>query len=255
LTGKGWGPGDFKGSGRTRNPAGPNFGNQTQDVPASGISRADYVNNFAEFLRQRPADKPFCFWMGFHEPHRGYEYDSGTRLGKKLSDAKVPSFLPDTEIVRRDLLDYAIEVEWGDTQIGRALEVLQEAGQLDRTLIVVTSDHGMPFPYVKGQIHEDAFHLPLAMRWGAGIKPGRVVEDFVNVRDLAPTYLELANLKPHPQMSGQSLVRILRSSVIPSARFGRRSFSMCTTSIRTAGLQVIRKPISVTAILDRRRKC
>ncbi len=48
---------------------------------------------------------------------------------------------------------------------------------------------------VKGQIHEDAFHLPLAMRWGNGIKPGRVVEDFVNVRDLAPTYMELAGLR------------------------------------------------------------
>src|SRR4029453_16474470 len=55
LTGKGWGPGDCHTNARTRNPAGPNFGNQTQDVPASGISRVDYVKNFAEFLQQRPA--------------------------------------------------------------------------------------------------------------------------------------------------------------------------------------------------------
>jgi arylsulfatase A-like enzyme len=104
-----------------------------------------------------------------------------------------------------------VEVEWGDTQIGRTLDILQQAGELDRTLVVVTSDHGMPFPYVKGQIHEDAFRLPLAMRWGEGIKPGRVVEDFVNVRDFAPTFLELAGLKPHEQMTGRSLVNILRS--------------------------------------------
>jgi arylsulfatase A-like enzyme len=69
----------------------------------------------------------------------------------------------------------------------------------------------MPFPFVKGQIHEDAFHLPLAMRWPAAIKPGRVVEDFINVRDFAPTYLELAGLKPHPQMTGKSLVNILKN--------------------------------------------
>jgi arylsulfatase A-like enzyme len=69
----------------------------------------------------------------------------------------------------------------------------------------------MPFPYVKGQIHEDGFHLPLAMRWGKGIKPGRVVEDFVNVRDFAPTYLELAGVAPHPQVTGRSLVNLLRS--------------------------------------------
>src|SRR5262249_48322588 len=124
---------------------------------------------------------------------------------------KVPAFLPDTEIVRRDLLDYAVEVEFGDAQIGKALDVLKSAGELDRTLVVVTSDHGMPFPYVKGQIHEDGFHLPLAMRWPGVIKAGRVVEDFVNVRDLAPTYMELAGLAPHPQMTGKSLAAILRS--------------------------------------------
>jgi arylsulfatase A-like enzyme len=133
------------------------------------------------------------------------------RLGKKLEDVKVPKFLPDTEIVRSDLLDYAIEVEWGDQQIGRALKFLEDAGEVENTLVVVTSDHGMPFPYVKGQIHEDAFHLPLAMRWPATIKPGRVVEDFVNVRDLAPTYMELAGLKPHAQMTGKSLAGILKS--------------------------------------------
>jgi arylsulfatase A-like enzyme len=212
LTGKGWGPGDHKTlAGRTRNPAGPSFDAKKQEVPATGMANDDYVANFEDFLKQRAADKPFCFWMGFKEPHRAYERGSGVRLGKKLEDVKVPAFLPDTPIVRGDLADYAIEVEWGDTQIGRALDALKAAGQLDNTLIVITSDHGMPFPYVKGQIHEDAFHLPLAMRWGAAIKPGRVVEDFINVRDLAPTYLELAGLKPHPQMTGASLVNILRS--------------------------------------------
>ena len=212
LTGKGWGPGDFKTlAKRTRNPAGPSFDTKTQEVIASGIAKNDYPGNFGDFLQQRDKAKPFCFWMGFHEPHRPYEWNSGARLGKKLDDVVVPKFLPDTEIVRRDLLDYSVEVEWGDAQIGRALKLLEDANVLDDTLVIVTSDHGMPFPFVKGQIHEDAFHLPLAMRWGKGIKPGRTVEDFVNVRDLAPTYMELAGLKPHEQMTGKSLAAILRS--------------------------------------------
>ena len=212
LTGKGWGPGDFKTlAKRTRNPAGPSFDTLKQQVPAKGIGPTDYPGNFAEFLKQRDKSKPFWFWMGFHEPHRGYELGSGLRAGKKLEDVKVPAFLPDTEIVRSDLLDYAVEVEWGDTQIGRALKVLEEAGLAENTLLIVTSDHGMPFPFVKGQIHEDAFHLPLAIRWPAVIKPGRVIEDFVNVRDFAPTYMELAGLKPHAQMTGKSLINIFKS--------------------------------------------
>ncbi|MDO8542904.1 MAG: sulfatase [Opitutaceae bacterium] len=212
LTGKGWGPGDFKTlAKRTRNPAGPSFDSKRQSPPASGIGSNDYPSNLEDFLKQRPVGKPFCFWMGFNEPHRGYERGSGVRLGKSTESVKVPAYLPDNEVVRGDLLDYAVEVEWADAQIGRALKALEASGELDNTLVIVTSDHGMPFPYVKGQIFEDAFHLPLAMRWGRAIKPGRVVEDFVNVRDFAPTYMELAGLKPHAQMTGRSLVNILRS--------------------------------------------
>ncbi|MEW6302442.1 MAG: sulfatase, partial [Verrucomicrobiota bacterium] len=211
LTGKGWGPGDFKSTGFKRNPAGPSFDSHKTTPPASGISGNDYAKNFEAFLEQRPKDKPFSFWMGFTEPHRAYELNSGARFGKKLEDVVVPPYFPDTPVVRGDLADYAVEVEYADSHIGRALQALEAAGELDNTLIIVTSDHGMPFPYVKGQIHEDGFHLPLAMRWGRGIKPGRVVEDFINVRDLAPTYMELAGLKPHAQMTGKSLVNILRS--------------------------------------------
>lgn len=211
YTGKGWGPGDFRSCGRTRNPVGPSFDKFTTAVPTSGIHKNDYSANFAGFLKQRSKEKPFFFWIGFHEPHRVYEWDSGARSGKRLESVTVPSYLPDTEIVRRDLLDYALEVEWGDTQLGKAIAELEAAGELDNTVIVVTSDHGMPFPYVKGQIHDDAFHLPLAIRWGKGVAPGRIVEDFVNVRDFAPTFLELAGLAVHPQITGRSLANILRS--------------------------------------------
>lgn len=211
LTGKGWGPGEFRLNGRTRNPAGPAFDRFNVKPPATGIASTDYAKNFEAFLEKRSPDKPFCFWMGFKEPHRGYEAGSGAKAGKKPEDVTVPAYLPDIEIIRTDLADYAVEVEYADSHIGRTLAALEKHGVLENTLIVVTSDHGMPFPFVKGQIHEDGFHLPLVMRWGKGIKAGRVVDDFINVRDLAPTYLELAGLKVHEQMTGKSLAAILKS--------------------------------------------
>ncbi|MDB6137637.1 MAG: arylsulfatase family protein [Verrucomicrobiaceae bacterium] len=212
LTGKGWGPGDFKTlAKRTRNPAGPSFDQATLKPPTTGIARGDYAKNFETFLAQRDKAAPFCFWMGFHEPHRPYELHSGERLGKKLEEVTVPSYLPDVRAVRGDLADYSIEVEWADGHIGRALEALQAAGELDNTIVVVTSDHGMPFPYVKGQIHEDGFHIPMAVRWPGVIQPGRVVDDLINIRDLAPTFMEAAGLKPGAQMTGHSLLSLLHS--------------------------------------------
>lgn len=212
LTGKGWGPGDHQGQGWTRNPAGPSFDQHKSEPPASGIGKNDYTKNFESFLTQRKdKEAPFSFWMGFSEPHRAYELHSGVRLGKNLDEIEVPPYFPDVRAVRSDLADYAVEVEWADTHIGKALDLLEKSGELENTLVIVTSDHGMPFPFVKGQIHEDGFRLPFVARWGAGIKPGRVVQDFVNVRDIAPTFLELAGIEKHPQITGSSLVPLLTS--------------------------------------------
>jgi arylsulfatase A-like enzyme len=211
YTGKGWGPGDFKSTGFEHNPAGREFQRHTLKAPYSGMSNKDYARNFDYFLEQRPAGKPFCFWMGAHEPHRGYEPGAGLRAGRNPADVKLPAFYPDNRAIRSDLLDYALEVEWFDQHLGRALKKLEEIGELEDTLILVTSDHGMPFPRVKGQIYEPGFHLPLAVRWGRQVAGGRVIEDFINARDFAPTFLEAAGLEPAGTMTGHSFLGALKS--------------------------------------------
>ncbi|MBL8211318.1 MAG: sulfatase-like hydrolase/transferase, partial [Bryobacterales bacterium] len=146
-TGKGWAPGDWKALGLSRNPCGKEYAaRKHKDAVPPAIDAVDYADNFAEFLRDRPEGKPFCFWLGSREPHRLYDPGLGLRTGKKLSDVEVPPFLPDTPEVRSDILDYIAEIEWFDKQLARTLAVLEAKGELDNTLVVVTSDNGMPFP-------------------------------------------------------------------------------------------------------------
>lgn len=221
CTGKGWGPGDYKSTGWPHNPAGKEWNSIQSPVPTSEISRIDYAANFEAFLHQKPKEKPFCFWLGGREPHRPYEPGSGLRAGKKLADVEVPPYLPDNRIVRSDLLDYALEVEWFQKHVGRALDFLEQSGELENTLVVVTSDHGMPFPRVKGQIFEDGFHIPMAICWANHIKPGQVVNEFVNVRDLAPTFVEIAGLPPTGTMTGSSLLPLLTGKKSPQADTSR----------------------------------
>lgn len=211
LTGKGWGPGDFQSTGFNRNPAGPAFSNIRLTPPTDGIAPLDYSKNFEAFMDQRPKDKPFCFWMGFQEPHRKYEDGSGRRAGKNPADVKVPKYFPDNAVVRNDMLDYALEVEWMDQHAAKILAKLEADGELDNTLIVYTSDHGMPFPRVKGQIYEQGFHIPLAIRWGKNIGNGRTVDDFISTRDFAPTFLELAGVAKPPSVTGKSFLDVLKS--------------------------------------------
>ena len=89
---------------------------------------------------------------------------------------------------------------------------LEKIGELDDTLILVTSDHGMPFPRVKGQIYEHGFHLPLAVRWGrqAG-KPGGSSTTSSTCRDFAPTFLEAAGVERPQSMTGRSFLDVLAS--------------------------------------------
>ncbi len=191
MAGKPWSPGSLEGSGRSRNPAGPGF------------------DDFKSFLDQAPKDKPFCFWFGSTNPHRPYEAGTGAKAGMKPEDVVVPGFLPDTPEVRADILDFYYEVQLFDQQLGELLDALDASGKADNTIVVVTSDNGMPFPRSKANIYDIGVHMPLAVRWPAKVKGGRTVSEFVSHCDFAPTFLEAAGLKPLPEMTGRSLLGLM----------------------------------------------
>ncbi len=220
YTTKGWAPGIANHTdGTPRSLTGPRFNKQKEKPPTKGIASSNYAGNFGDFLKAaKPDDKPWAFWYGSVEPHRRYEYKSGVEKGgKKLTDIdKVPDFWPDNDIIRNDMLDYAFEIEHFDKHLIRMIAQLEKSGQLDNTIIIVTSDNGMPFPRVKGQEYEMSNHLPLAIMWKKGIKnPGRKIDDFVSFIDFAPTILQAARLAPEnstmASITGHSLFDIFES--------------------------------------------
>jgi N-sulfoglucosamine sulfohydrolase len=213
FTGKGWGPGRLEPGGRTVNPAGPEYVGRTLVPPFRGMSNKDYAGNFEDFMDEVAKNQPFCFWLGTHEPHRAYQDGAGRLTGKDLARVVVPPIFPDNDIVRSDILDYLVEIEHFDAMVGRALATLEKRGLLDETIVVVTSDHGMPFPRAKASLYDTGSRVPLAIRWPAGIQePGREVEAFVNLSDLAPTFLEAAGLEPPQMMSANSLLGIFKDT-------------------------------------------
>lgn len=198
-TGKGWGPGNpGKIDGEQRLLIGRSYNDIKTKPWANGMSTEDYAANFDRFLNDLNEDEPWFFWYGAREPHRRYEYGSGQKVaGKKIKDIdSVPSFWPDNEIVRNDMLDYALEIEYADSHLERMITNLEKRGLLDNTIIVFTSDHGMPFPRCKAQEYQYSNHVPLAIMWPKGIKnPGRIIDDMVSFIDFAPTFLELAGVE------------------------------------------------------------
>ena len=90
--------------------------------------------------------------------------------------------------------------------VGGVLGELEKAQLVQDTIVIFLADHGMPFPRVKGQIYDDGFHIPFAVRWGDRVQAGREVTDFITFPDLAPTVFAIAGLDPHDQFTGQSFL-------------------------------------------------
>jgi uncharacterized sulfatase len=210
FTGKGWSPGRLAAGGRDSNPAGKEFQKRRLKPPFTAMRNTDYAANFDDFLGEVKDDQPFCFWLGTSEPHRGYELGAGKRTGKDPAKVIVPAIFPDHPVVRSDILDYCVEVEHFDQMVARALKSLEKSGQLDNTIVVVTSDHGMPFPRAKASPHDDGSRVPLAIRWPKGIKDsGRTFHGPVNLSALAPTFLEAAGLAVPGMMTANSLQDVI----------------------------------------------
>ena len=174
----------------------------------------EVLANFDAFLADRKADQPFCYWFGPTNVHRKWIKGSGKELwGINPDDlkGKMPKFLPDVPEVREDLADYFGEIQAFDAAVGALLKRLEEKGELENTLVVVSGDHGAPgFPHGKCNLYDWGSSVSLSIRMPK-TKGGRVVDDLVSLTDLAPTFLEVAGLKPPESMTGRSLVNVLKS--------------------------------------------
>jgi arylsulfatase A-like enzyme len=193
---KSWGPGNIK-----------SWAAHHGDHPVTTV-----YNNFKQFLATTDAgQRPFFFWLATGDPHRPYKKDSGKQSGIDPDKVHLFEHYPDAEVVRHDVADYYFEVERWDQLVGEAIEQLEERNLLDNTIIIMTGDHGMPFPRCKGNLYDSGVRVPFAVRWGKVIQPGREVEDFVSFVDIAPTLLELTGTEIPAEMTGQSFATLLRS--------------------------------------------
>jgi len=197
-------------------------------------------------------DQPVCYWLGPTNCHRKWAAGSGKQLWNIDPDdlhGKLPTFLPDVPLVRQDVADYLGEVQAFDVALGVLIDELKRVGIYDETLLVVSGDHGMPgVTHGKCDLYDFGTQVPLAIRWPGGIKtPGRVVDDFVSLPDLAPTFLAAAAVDPPETMVAKSLVNVLHSD--QAGRIDRTRDAVFTGRERhVAAARTDHKPYPMRAI-------
>lgn len=191
---KGWGPGKAEVGGYAQNPAGQSY------------------KNFDEFLQKRAPNQPFCYWFGSNDPHRPYTKSTGKASGLDPAQVEIPAWLPDTPEVRNDILDYYVEIQRFDRELGEIVEKLRQRGELENTLIVITGDNGMPFPRAKANVYDGGSNVPLIVSWRNHLKlQPKISDTFVNLLDLAPTFLAVAGIPIPSEMLGKSLLPYLEN--------------------------------------------
>ena len=207
---KSWGPGKLEPGGYTeKHPAGPRY--------PKGL--AQFLKARADNAAESPIDaaaKPFCFWLGSYDPHRDYQAGSGKSSGMDLDQIQVPGFWPNVEQIRSDIADYYLEVQRFDKDVQNALELLEQSGELENTIVVVTGDHGMPFPRCKSNCYDMGVRVPLAIRWGKRIDGAQQVNALTSLVDLMPTFLAAAKVAPTPDINGHSWWPLLNGNDLPT---------------------------------------
>jgi N-sulfoglucosamine sulfohydrolase len=231
YTYKCWGPGTpvnapYGGEKNAFESAGKRFNEFSQNVTASvqggkSVREAkeelyqEGLDNFRSFLDSRKKGHPFCYWFGPTNTHRDWVRGSGEalwRLNPEDLKGHLPAFLPDVPEIREDMTDYFGEVMALDEMLGRLLKELEAIGELDNTLVVVSGDHGIPgFPRGKCNLYPLGTAVPLLVQWPGAAPGGRVVDDFVSLMDLAPTFLEVAGVSIPGCMNGKSIAPLLKS--------------------------------------------
>ena len=174
-------------------------------------------------------DKPFLMIVNSSDPHRpfyGEPHDirEGAKTPSRVyapEEVTLPPTLPDLPGIRTDLARYASSVRRLDDAVGECMKVLEENDKLSSTLVIFTSDHGMPLPFGKFDAYLESNHTPLLFRWPDLIPEPRVdSKHLVSLVDITPTLLELAGVKVPENLDGRSLVPILENRTPGSWREG-----------------------------------
>ncbi len=168
--------------------------------------------NWIPFLKDRPKDKPFFFWLASYDAHRPWGADTFI-VTHDPKDLEVPVYFADTPETRQDMASYYNEIGRFDYYIGKVRQELEKQGVLENTLIIVMADNGRPFPRCKTRVYDSGMQTPFIVFWPKGLKKkGVQTESLISAIDISSTILELAGITQPDDYQGVSFAPILQST-------------------------------------------
>jgi N-sulfoglucosamine sulfohydrolase len=150
--------------------------------------------------------QPFFLSVGFSETHREFAPPTSSQ---EENYTLPPAPLPDTPEIRRDMAQFKASAALLDQGIGDVLAALDEAGLAEQTLVICTTDHGIPFPLMKGSLTDHGIGVMLIMRGPGGFTGGKVCDALVSQIDIFPTLCDLLAVNPPSWLQGRSILPLI----------------------------------------------
>ena len=161
---------------------------------------------------QQSGERPFFIMANIEPPHRSFRgkqffkdmFVEGRLYDPDIEAIRVPDYMPDIQKVREDMQEYYASVQVSDACAGGILRALEKSGRKQETLVIYTSDNGMPMYRSKASAYPAGTNMPLAIT-GPGIEHAQVCEQVVSLTDLMPTMLDALQLPIPTTVQGESL--------------------------------------------------
>jgi arylsulfatase A-like enzyme len=169
-------------------------------------TRVETVAPLAMEVLRRKRDRPLFVSVGFFETHREF---LGPGSLRDVHYSKPPNNLPDTPEVRADVAAFKASARSLDHGVGMVLNQLDASGLSENTLIIFTTDHGMPFPGAKATLYDRGLGVTLILRGPEPFGGGRVIDALVSHIDIYPTVCEYLGIARPPFLEGVSLLPLL----------------------------------------------
>ncbi|MEZ5940512.1 MAG: sulfatase [Planctomycetaceae bacterium] len=210
-----------------------------------------------EFLT-RDENQPWLLVYASNDPHS--PWNRGPDDLHDPAQLKVPAYLHDNEVTRKDLAKYYAEIHQFDWQVGQLMQLLKETSQENDTLVLFVSEQGSSFPYGgKWSMYDTGIRVSALARWPGHIKAGSTSEALVQYVDVAPTFLDAAGIDPNnidvgcpdangaTGFDGKSMLGVLTGK---DKTFREYVFSQHTT----VGINGYEMPYPIRAVRDSRYK-
>ncbi len=175
-------------------------------LPTDSDHLADVVPAATGLLEARPAE-PFFLSVGFFETHRPWDESAA---GADPRFVRPPAPIPDAPETRRDMAGFIDTARRADAGFGQVLAALEGAGLDANTLVIATTDHGIPFPKMKCNLTDHGTGVMLILRGPGGFEGGRTCDALVSHLDVYPTLCELLAIDPPPHLEGRSMMPLVR---------------------------------------------